>query len=86
MAKLLMNEVFEYIQDEREYQDNKWGSLEEKSQSIPGYLLVLEAELAEAKAGWMKNKDGRNSCLNEILQIAAVAVACLEQYGTHGNG
>lgn len=33
-------------------------SLERKKQSIAGYLLVLEAELEEAKTGCMKNIEG----------------------------
>lgn len=79
--KLTLDEVFNSVLEERMYQDAKWGSLEEKQQSIAGYLLILEAELEEAKAGWMKNKEGRHSALSEILQIAAVACACLQQHG-----
>lgn len=82
---LSFEEVISAIKDERWHQDMKWGSLEEKQQTCAGYLLVLEAELEEAKAGWMKNIKGRNSSLSEILQIATVAVACLQQYGLEGN-
>lgn len=80
-----IEEVFEKIKAERAYQDAKWGSLEEKKQELVGYLVILEKELEEAKNGWMKNKDGRDSALAEIVQIAAVAVACLQQYGFEGN-
>jgi hypothetical protein len=78
-------EVFDKINEERDYQDNKWGSLQERSQSLPGYLLIIRKELEEAEAGWMKNLPGRNSAMSEILQIAAVAVAAMQEYGFEGN-
>lgn len=71
------------IAAEIEHQRQKWGR--EKPQSLPGFLLVLESELAEAKHGWIKNLNGRNSPLAEVVQIAAVAIACLSRYGTNGS-
>lgn len=84
-GNLGLQEVFEKIREERNYQDNKWGTLAEKPQSIPGWLLILRKELEEAEAGWMKNVRGRDSALGEIVQIAAVAVAALQQHGFEGN-
>lgn len=68
---------------EREKQDQQWG--EQKPQSLPGFLVILRSELHEAEQGWVKNVQGRHAPLNEILQIAAVAVACLEKYGVEGT-
>ncbi len=68
------------IHRELEHQRQKWGK--DKSQSLPGFLLILENELAEAKHGWTKNLEGRNSPLSEVVQIAAVPLACLVRYGT----
>ena len=68
---------------ELEYQRRKWGP--DKQQSLPGYLLILESELREAKHGWIKDLGGRSAPLAEIVQIAAVAVACLTRYGTSGS-
>lgn len=82
---MTFEEVCKSIQEERDYQDSKWGTLDEKQQSIPGFMLVLEAELNEAKAGWMKNVNGKHSSLAEIRQVAAVAIACLQQHGIEGN-
>jgi hypothetical protein len=79
------DQVITAIAAERAYQDDKWGSLEMKQQSVAGYLLVLERTLDHAKTGWVGNMDGRQSVLSEILQLAAVAVACLQQHGTSGN-
>ena len=83
--KLTFDEVMNLVKEEREFQDSKWGSLEDKQQSIAGYLTVLQWELDEAKAGWMKNVPGKHSALSELVQVAAVAIACLQQYGNEGN-
>ena len=83
--KLTFEEVVASLKTERDAQDAKWGTLSEKQQSAAGYMLVLEAELNEAKAGWMKNIAGKHSCLAEIRQLAAVAIACLQQHGFDGN-
>jgi hypothetical protein len=48
---------------------------------LPGFLLSLESELAEAKHGCIKNLEGRDSPLSEVVQIAVVALACLAPYG-----
>lgn len=81
--KLYREDVYMAIEDERFYQTCKWG--EDKQQSIPGFILVMERELQEAKDGWMRSvQSGRHSCLAEILQVAATAVACLEKYGVDG--
>lgn len=83
MKKLTFSEVMDAIKKEREKQDQQWG--EQKPQSLPGFLVILRSELHEAEQGWVKNVQGRHAPLNEILQIAAVAVACLEKYGVEGT-
>lgn len=75
--------IFEAIIKERQLQDAKYGS---GGHELPGWLLVIEKELAEAKdaatgQGRRKKETGRNSTRAELLQIAAVAVAALEQHG-----
>lgn len=82
---LSQDEIFAAIAAERDYQDKKWGPLDRKEQTLAGFLLILRKELEEAEAGWMKNVQGRDSALGEIVQIAAVAVAALQQYGLEGN-
>jgi len=68
------------VKAEREHQTQKWGSIQDHPQSIPGYLLIMRKELEEAEQGWMKNAHGRSSVLSEILQVVATGVACLEQH------
>lgn len=84
--KMTLEEVMKSIKEERDYQDKKWDSLDEREQSIPGYMLVLRKELEEAEIGWCKNIPGKHSSLAEMCQIAAVAIACLQQHGIEGNG
>lgn len=83
MNVLTQQQVFDAIEAERRYQDQKWGA--DKPQSLAGFLLVAEKELAEAKEGWNKNLAGRNAPLNELVQVAAVCVAALERYGVDGT-
>jgi hypothetical protein len=75
--------VYAAIDDERQHQIEKFGI--DKQQSIPGFLIIIENELNEAKAGWTKNLQGRHSVMHEICQIAATCVAAMEKYGTTGN-
>lgn len=74
----IRDSVIKKIVGERLYQIDKWGA--GKSQSIPGYLLIMRKELEEAEEGWMKNSNGRDSAMSEILQVVAVGIACLEEY------
>lgn len=77
-------EIIAAIQAERDHQRSKYGA--DKQQSLPGYLLIIERELAEAKEGWAKGIDnGRHSPMAEIVQIAATCIAAIETYGTEGN-
>jgi hypothetical protein len=72
--------VFDAVMREREYQSDKWGTLEEHPHTVGEWLLILESELNEAKQGWVKGK-GDSDALKEILQVMAVACACIEQHG-----
>ena len=81
------NDVIDAVREERAYQDAKWGALHEREQSIPGFMLVLKKELEEAENGWIKNNTAfRSTALEELIQVAAVAIACLEKHGLYGNG
>lgn len=77
-------EVYDAVDDERDHQDAKWGTIDEHGHTIGEWILILEAELEEAKRAIIKGGGGRNSVLHEIRQVAAVAIACMEQHGTTG--
>jgi GDP-D-mannose dehydratase len=71
------DEVFAAIDRERAHQRRKWGHV---NHSVQAWLLVLEDELAEAKRDWVRTgKD--EAALRELVQVAACAVAALEEHG-----
>lgn len=77
-------DVYAVVDAERDYQDNKWGK--DKEQSLPGYLLIMQKEINEAVAGWIKDDSTRrNTPLEEIVQVVATGVKCLEVYGVKGS-
>lgn len=70
-------DVYAAIDRERDHQRRKWG---DRPHSVQGWLLVAQAELDEAKQGWVRTGDDAEA-LRELLQVAAVCVACLERHG-----
>lgn len=81
--KPTLQDVYAAIEEELAHQDDKWGK--DDPQSAAGFLLIIQAELNEAIGGWMKNLPGKSACLNEIVQVAATAVAMMLRYGTSGT-
>ena len=69
------------IGKERLYQDQKHGSIVECGHTLGEWILIAEAELAEAKEALIKGGSGRDSVRSELVQVAATIVACLEQHG-----
>lgn len=66
---------------ERRFQDAKHGHPANNPHTVGAWLLVLEAELNEAKLACIKGGVGRDNVIAEIVQVAATAIACLEQWG-----
>lgn len=73
-------EVFDAINRERDYQDRKWGTIEENPHEVTGWLLVMQGGMDEAIRGWQKGY-GDFDALRKVLQVVAVGCACLEQHG-----
>jgi hypothetical protein len=78
-AVLPRQAIYNAIDRERHYQDAKWGP---PDHPVAAWLLIIESELHEAKQAWVTG-DGDIDALAEILQIAATAIACMEQHGTY---
>lgn len=76
--------AIEAILLEREFQDKKFGP--GSQHTIGEWVIIMEAELAEAKLALIKGGTGRNSVLMEIVQVCAVGLACLEQHGVQEVG
>jgi len=74
-------DVAEALLKERYFQDHKWGTIAENPHTLGEWLLLVEAELAEAKTALIKGGKGRDSVRSEIIQVAALCMACMEQHG-----
>jgi len=68
-------EIFEAIQIERMVQDDKWG----KDRNLSGFewLVILMEEVGESAEQVLESND--ELLKNELIQVAAVAVAYLER-------
>lgn len=81
MSKMHIAEVLGMIKKEREYQDHKHGDIEKFPHEAGTWLLLIEAELTEAKHALIKGGRGRDTWTNELIQVAALCVAAIEQHG-----
>jgi hypothetical protein len=71
-------DVYEALDAERSYQDQKWGTLD--SRNSVGDFLTYMVELSR-KADELSNPDYPERSLDIIRKITGVAVACMEQHG-----
>lgn len=72
--------VLEQVARERERQDAKWG---EQNHEPSIYLMILGEEVGEANKAALEARFGNGSLKDyreELIQIAAVAVAMVESY------
>jgi NTP pyrophosphatase (non-canonical NTP hydrolase) len=77
-------DVYTAIDKERNHQIEKWGL--ERDLSILDYVRVLLLEVEEVLDGIEKDdQKPRSTALEELTQVAAVAIACLEHHGLKGN-
>jgi hypothetical protein len=78
------DDIFAAIEAERAFQDDKYGKGEHNKAT---WTMLTEAEMMEAKQAVIKGGVGRNSWASEMIQVAALVVAALEQHGMEsGNG
>lgn len=77
----MANKVFEAIKRERAYQDLKYPGPDggASPHTMGEWILILLGEIQEAQAAWLKGD--LDAARQEILQVAAVAVACMEEHG-----
>lgn len=80
-TKLTRSDVSKLVDDERDFQDQKHGSLSAHGHTVGEWILIMESELAEAKLAILKGGTGRNRVMHEILQVVATGIAALEQHG-----
>jgi hypothetical protein len=78
------SKVFEAIDDERYYQDRKWGTIEEHPHEVGAWIMLMTALIRDAEVAWSSNA-GDQRALEEIRKVLAVGVACAEQHGIPGR-
>lgn len=80
LKKKIRKSVYSLIDQERNRQDEKWSH--RKNNSTPEWMMILGEEYGEAcQAGCdilFDHKNNRDLFIEEIVQVAAVAVAILE--------
>ncbi len=79
--KAELDDVLGLIGIEREFQNDKHGSIEDAPHEVATWILLIEAELYEAKQAVIKGGVGRDSWRYELVQVAALCCAALEQHG-----
>lgn len=74
------SDVYQVIDNERAYQDWKWGSITDHPHEVGAWLLLMEQLLQKARAAWV-GCSGDIPALDELRQVVTVGVACMEQHG-----
>lgn len=67
------------IESEREYQDKKWGTIQERGHSVLGWVTLIRYRLRKADEAWSSSR-GDEAALIEIRKVISIAVACCEQH------
>ena len=78
--KSSFQDVVSALSDERNYQNRKWGTLEEHPHDVGGRLTIMRVCLSKAELAWT-TKRGDEGALDEIRQICSTGIACLQQHG-----
>jgi len=79
---LIFTKIMAAIAKERVFQDHKFGPITSSGGHEKGaWLLLVESELHETKHALIKGGQGRDAFTSELIQVAAVCVAALEQHG-----
>lgn len=72
--------VFRLIDLERDYQDEKWGTIKQHPHEVGAWLTVMRQLMIRAEEAWM-GIAGDKGALDELRKVVSVGVACLEQHG-----
>lgn len=72
--------VYSAIDTERDFQDRKWGTIENHPHEIGGWLTIMRTLLTEAEKSWT-TRSNDYLALEAVRELLAVGVACCEQHG-----
>lgn len=74
------SQVYWVVDSERDYQDRKWGTIDQRPKQVGSWLTLMRTILTKAEMEW-SHTDGDHTALDEIRKLAATAIACMEQHG-----
>jgi hypothetical protein len=74
------SQVYLVVDGERDYQDRKWGTIDQRPKQVGSWLTLMRAILTEAEMEWA-HTNGDHTALDEIRKLAATTIACMEQHG-----
>lgn len=77
--------VIAAVKAERQRQADKWGSEHDSRHTLEDWLEIIGREDFEAATAFFDAGDEK-ACRQEILHVAAVAVAALEWFGVPEEG
>jgi hypothetical protein len=72
--------VYDAIDSERDFQDRKWGTIEQHPHEVAGWLTLIRQHLRDSEEAWSGGSSDYVA-LQEIRKILAIGVACAEQHG-----
>jgi len=78
MNKMERENVYKLIDNEREYQDEKWPN----QRSVAEELLIMQKFLDKSRTSYTSVL-GQSVALDQIRKVVAIGVRCLEN---HSNG
>ena len=75
LGRGMFGNVYQAIDDETRYQEEKWPSQSDTTRSIADWLVFIENHVAAAKSALYVNDNG--TALHEMRKIAALAVKAM---------
>lgn len=73
-------DVYKIIDQERDYQDFKWGLQHDRTHEVESYVLYMEDYLQEARKNLSRN-GGVKKGLDALRKVVALGIACFEVHG-----
>lgn len=81
MKPLKRTQVYEILDEEREYQDKKWGGKEhDEAHSVSDWLIFIRKHLNQAENA-IYNSDAK-SAMDAVRKITGIGVAAMEAKGS----
>jgi hypothetical protein len=77
---LTRKEVYEILDTERAYQDEKWGAAHDAQHTVGDFLVFMDTYLKMAKTEYTR-VNGDTAALEVLRKVTALGVACMEING-----